>query len=729
MSKKRVKPQENRKRSQTKKAGIDRRKRLTRRLAWAKVIFIGVMGFLMYRVGYIKIVKGEEYERQVYDSMSNTEKEIKALRGSIVDRNTKPLVTSSLVYNIIMEPIIINGLIEEEKQATLTELATYTGKTVAEIQQMVEEKPKSWYKILKKDISAEDMELLKANKQIKGVWYEESFIRTYPRNELAAQVMGFYNGTQGQYGIEQQYNTFMQGKSGRIFPRVQDGSITVTEVAPSKMGDTVVTTLDEVVQQYVEQTMDTYVKEYGPINAAAVVMNPKTGEIYSMYSYPEFNPNTYNNLEQQLGSGVWNGLSQEEMSKALNDAWQNFNTQHPYEPGSTLKPIVTAIALEENYIGLDGYYECTGRNNVAGANIKCWKTSGHGIQTLEQALANSCNSAMIQIAEKIPGNVFLEYLVKFGFGQPTGIDLPGEASGLLHPSNKFGPVERATASMGQGITVTPVQLLSAFSAVINGGYLIEPHIVSEMRDSDGNVVEVFTPKVKRQVISEETSTILREYLRTTITLGTGTNANIAGYTIAGKTGTAEKLPRGSGKHIVSFVGYAPMEDPEVVAFTLFDEIEEKSGAPTKAFYDMMQNILPYLGIEATSKDETTVNQTMVVPSIGTLNLYDGILTLGLQQLDYEVIGVGTKIKDQYPAEGTKLPAGASVKIYVETETPDTIIEVPSLIGLTIEEARKTTNGFFQLDIASETSGAITTQVPKAGTKIEKGNKIVVQTLE
>ena len=287
--------------------------------------------------------------------------------------------------------------------------------------------------------------------------------------------------------------------------------------------------------------------------------------------------------------------------------------------------------------------------------------------------------------------------------------------------------EQATASMGQGITLTPIQLLSAFSSVINGGYLMEPYVISEVLDADGNLIEEILPNKKRQVISEDTSDVIRRYLRSTITEGTGGNANIGGYSIGGKTGTAEKLPRGSGKYIVSFVGYAPIENPEVIAFVLFDEIDDTAGAPTKAFYEMMQNILPYLGIEAADANEVNETITAIVPSVEGLNLYDGINTLTLQQLQYEIIGVGTNIISQYPSPGVKLPKESTIKVYVETDDPSAIMEVPDLKGMGIEEANQTLEGFFTIQGSGE--GKIVSQIPLAGTKIETGNKIIVQTSE
>ncbi|MGL4362492.1 MAG: penicillin-binding transpeptidase domain-containing protein [Cellulosilyticaceae bacterium] len=704
----------------------ERKRRLQIRLFWVKIFLIIPVLFLLYKIGYYKIVMGEEFERRVYERMASTEREIKALRGSVLDRNNKAMITSTLVYHIILEPkVMLTQMTEEERNHTYKVLAEYTGKTEVELQKIVNDNPSSQYKILQKNISAEDMETLKKEK-IKGAWFEESFIRIYPKKELGAQTLGFYNGTEGQYGVEQFYDELMTGKSGRIYPKVQDGGIVTTSVAQSKEGNTLVLTVDEVIQQYVEKVMNKYIKEYSPLNAAAVVMNPNTGEIYAMYSYPFYDPNTYTNLEKQMGSDKWNNLSGEQQSAALNHAWQNYNIQTPYETGSTLKPVIVSIALEEELIDLNSQYTCSGRSNVSGTMISCWKRTGHGIQNLEQAIANSCNSAMIQISEKIPTTLFYDYLLKFGLGKKTGIDLPSEASGLLHSRSQFGPVEKATTSMGQGPTLTTVQLLSAFSAVINGGYLLQPYVVSEVIDSKGNMVEEKLPNVKRQVISETTSDILKRYMRSTVTEGTGANAAVSGYTIAGKTGTAEKLPRGSDKYIVSFVGYAPYENPEVITIVLFDEVPETAGVPTKAFNEMMQNILPYLGIEASAQDEVITPTTTTVPSIENLNLYEGIKALENAQLEYEIVGVGTSIKTQYPAPGIKLPLDSKVKIYAETTSPETIAVVPDLIGKTIDEAKALVDGMFKI----EGSGTkkIVKQIPYSDSKIEKGNKIIVQTL-
>lgn len=710
-----------------KKKPIDYTKRVSRRLAVVKIVMsICVIG-LIYRIGYFKIVKGDEFEKEVRSRMMSTEREVEALRGTIVDRNNKTVAASMLSYHIILDPKnILEEIKDESREHTYSVLAEYSGKTVEEIASLVNDYKNTHYKIFMKDISAEDMTALK-EKKIKGVYFEESFVRNYPKGSLAAQAIGFYNKSEGQYGVEQAYNTYMLGKTGRIFSKLQEASIVTTEVAAAQNGNTVVLTLDEVIQQYVEQVMNKYVKQTNPLSAAAIVMNPKTGEIYSMYSYPYYDPNHYTNLEEQLGKANWDALTSEDQAKALNRAWKNYNIQNPYEPGSTFKPLLVAEALEEGLIDPDTLYNCTGINKVGPDTIRCWKREGHGIQTLEQALANSCNTAMIEISKQIPDEIFYDYFVKFGFDDVTQVDLPGEAVGMIHSLKTLGPVQKATSSIGQTFTVTPLQLITAFSSLINGGNLMQPYIVSRVVDSQNNIVMENTPKVKRQIFSEEITEQVNEYMKAVISYGTGAPAAVAGYTMGGKTGTAQKLPREDNKHILSFMGYAPAEDPEVVVLTIFDEIPEDTKAQSLAFKEIMEHVLPYLGIEPTGDNNLPIVNMSVVPSVTELDIVDGITRLEAEKLNYEVIGVGNKIVNQYPAAGTKLPHENTVKIYLEAENPENIITVPELVGLSAQDAQKSVQDLFTLE--GNMSGKITHQIPKAGTKIEKGHKIFVQTMQ
>ena len=716
------------KKKKHKKKSVGTMKQFNGRLTFVKFLMLGCIIYLIGRIGYFKFVKGEEFEKEVRMSMMSTEREVEALRGTIVDRNNKTVAASTLSYHIILDPkILLEEVKEGPRKKTYEVLAEYSGKTVAEIEKLVKDYKDTHYKIFMRDIPAEDMTKLK-EKNIQGVHFEESFVRNYPKGSLAAQAIGFYSKKgEGQYGVEQAYNQYLLGKRGRIFSRMQPSSIVTTEVSEAQSGHTVVLTIDEVIQQYVEQTMNKYVKELAPLNAAALVMNPKTGEIYAMYSYPYYDPNHYTDLSEQMGKEKWDKLSSEDQALALNRAWKNFNTQNPYEPGSTFKPLLVAAALEEGYIKPDTLYNCTGSNQVGPETIKCWKRGGHGLQTLEQALANSCNSAMIEISKDIPTEAFYDYFIRFGFNDITQIDLPGETTGLIHDLNRLGPVQKATSSMGQSFTITPIQLITAFSALINGGHLMQPYIVSSVVDAQNNIIMQNTPKVKRQIFSEEVALEVSQYMEAVVRYGTGAPAAVAGYTVGGKTGTAEKLPRGQDKYILSFMGYAPVEDPQVVALILFDEIPEDTKAQSMAFKEIMQNVLPYLGIEPTEKSDTPVGNMAVVPSIIDLDITDGITRLETEKLNYEVIGVGNKIVNQYPEAGTKLPYENTVKIYLEAENPEKIVQVPDLIGLSLEDAQKATSDLFTLE--GYTDEKINHQIPKPGTKIEKGHKIIVQTVQ
>ncbi len=713
-----------------KKQNLVTRKHLNRRIVILNICFFGVFLYLGWQVASIKLFKGEEYTKGALSNMMRSESVIAAQRGAIVDRNQKTLATSVLAYNVLLSPKDILTLKEEQQEKIYDTLAKQVGKTADEIRSIVNERPNSKYYILAKKLSAEKAEQLKG---LGGVALERTYIRKYPAGELAAHVLGFFNkNEQGQYGIEQQYESYLAGKPGREFSQMEGSQIITRQLQDAEPGGTITLTLDEVIQQYVTTTMEKYIDLYDPINASAIIMNPNTGEIYSMYSYPSYNPNTYNDLSEQLGESTWKGLSAEAQRDKLLEAWKNHTMQYMYEPGSTMKPIIMAMALEAGIIKGDETYYCPGYKIVADEKIDCWKVGGHGVQTLEEVLANSCNVGMMELTSSMDNEAFLEAIKNFGFGETTGIELAGEEVGLL--GKKLNIVDKATYSMGQNLTVTPLQLITAFSAVINGGYLMEPYVVSNITNEEGE--ELFSHKktLRRPVVSSEVSNLVTSYLKKVVEDGTGTKAAISGYDIGGKTGTGEKwvnvdgkLERPKDEYVVSFIGAAPISKPEVVGLVVFDGLPDHTGASSAAFKEMMENILPYLDIELNVSAEKAESTISVVPDVSNKSIYEAVKLLEQNELDYEFVGVGSEVANQAPQAEALWSKGGSVKLYLTTSQMDQIEEVPDLVGKTIEEAQTLVAGKFVLEGVG--SGSITSQMPKAGTKIEKNNKIIVKTTE
>ncbi len=702
-------------------------KYLKSRVLLSSIIFIGLFMLMALRVTSIKLFKGEEYTKGALGNMIKSESIIIPERGRIVDRNNKVLATSTLTYNVVLSPNDILRTNEAIQSETYTGLEEVLGIKANDIKKIVEDRPTSKNYVLEKKVDAEIVEPLK---KLQGVFLEKTYKRQYPSGESAAQVLGFFNkNDEGQYGIEQQYEEYLKGKPGRAFSRVESQKIVTRQIQEAKTGDTITLTLDEVIQQYVTRTMEKYIDQYKPINASAIIMNPSTGEIYSMYSYPSYDPNVYNNLSEQLGSSVWNNLEVEKQSEKLLSAWKNHTMQYMYEPGSTMKPIIMAMALEEGIIKGDETYICHGHRVVQDRTIRCWKTSGHGEQTLEEVLANSCNVGMMDLTADMDNGVFLDYIKRFGFGEATGIDLAGEEVGLLH--NSLSAVDKATYSMGQNLTVTPLQLVTAFSAVVNGGYLLEPYIVDSIVDEEGSKVLESKTTFRREVVSTEVSAQVTDYMRRVVDDGTGTAAAIAGYDIGGKTGTGEKwvningkLQRPKDEYVVSFIGTAPISNPKVVGLVTFDGLPDKTGASSAAFKEMMQDILPYLDIELKGGGTEAESLVVKVPDVANKTIYDAINSLEQKELEYQLVGIGSKIVNQAPKAGDDWHKGGSVKIYVEPQDMGQIDIVPDLIGKTMEQAKELVGDNYILE--GTVTGTIEYQFPLPQTKIEKGNKIIIK---
>ena len=571
--------------------------------------------------------KNEDYTQIVLNQHSSYDsRTIPYRRGDIVDRNGTYLATSEKVYNLILDPNQINQDKENYLEPTVSALCEVFGYDRADILATISANENSYYVPYEKQISADKKEEFEAKKKelndayakskedsgkkIKGVWFEDEYRRFYPYNTLACNVVGFSydNGKQGSGGIEQYYNDQLTGTNGREYGYLDDESSMEKVIKSAENGNTIVSTIDVNIQRIVEKYIDEWMSGIGSKTAAVIAMDPRNGEILAMSSNRRFDLNNPRDLSYAYSQEEITAMTDEGRMDAWNQMWRNFCVNDTYEPGSPAKPMTVAAGLEEGVISQNDTFLCDGGQDVGGYRIKCSNIYGHGILTLEQSLMKSCNDAMMQIAAKLGVQRFAKYQKLFGMGQKTGIDLPGEAEGLLFSAEDMKQIDLATSSFGQSFTVTATQMVAGFSSLINGGNYYEPHIVKQIQDENGNIIENKDPVLLKKTISEETSKTLREYMRKTMTEGTGKNAQVEGYDIGAKTGTAQKIPRTSGKHLLSYMGFAPVDNPEVLVYVIIDEPNVENQANSSYVTDLARNIMteafPYLNItKATESTE------------------------------------------------------------------------------------------------------------------------------
>lgn len=577
---------------------------------------------LVGRIIQINAVDGESYTKTVLDQQQYSSRVIPFKRGDIVDVNGTKLATSERVYNVILD---VKVLLDADKDsgkyvsATKEALSTYFAIEEETVNTLIVEKADSRYSIMKKGISYEEAQAyyrgVEENNYVQGIWLEEDYVRKYPYSSLACDVIGFsVDGNLGVNGLEAYYNSTLNGTDGRKYG-YQTGTSDVEQTVKMPInGNTVVSTIDTNLQSIVEKHILAFNEKYknnasegdGAKNIAVLVMNPNTGAIMAMASYPNYDLNNPRDLSAYYSEEELAAMTSEEKMDILNGLWRNFCVSDTYEPGSTIKPFTVATGLEIGTLDGSEHFYCKGSLNVAGTDIKCisYNAGGHGDQNLTEVMENSCNVALMEIAAEIGAEEFCKYQNIFGFGEYTGLDLTGNAAGILYSSDKMGSVDLATNSFGQNFTVTMVQMASAFSSLINGGDYYTPHIVKEIRDESGNVVENIEPVLENRTVSEQTSTLVKTYLRSVVENGSGSLAAVDGYEIGGKTGTAEKLPRGENKNLISFIGYAPQENPEVVIYVVIDEPNVENQAQSSSLVttlaaDIMAEAFPYLGITKT----------------------------------------------------------------------------------------------------------------------------------
>lgn len=608
--------------------------RMQKKLVMLFMAIILAFIVLVGRITYINASKGSKYTKIVLDQQEYDSRVIPYKRGDIVDRNGTKIATSERVYNVILD---VDMMVSDEDylEPTIKVLKDCFNISEETVRKLVEDSADSRYEILAKGVSYEDAKKFKEIEDdtekypnVKGIWLEDDYHRSYPYNALASDVIGFaVSGNEGAVGIESAYNSILNGTDGREYGYFDSKSTVERTVKPAKNGSTVVSTIDVTLQSIVDQCVKEFNEQHngevrtgepGSKNTAVIVMNPNTGEILAESSYPNFDLNNPRDLSVLYSEEQQKAMSEEEQLEAMNALWRNFCVSDAFEPGSTVKPFTVAAGLETGAMNGSETYVCGGMLHVGDYDIHCHNRSGHGTETVEQAIANSCNVALMEMAETIGVDNFTKYQHIFGFGEYTGIDLPGEASTepLVYTAETMGITDLATNSFGQGFNVTMTQMAAGFSSLVNGGYYYEPHVVKQIQDESGRVIESKDPVLLHKTISSETSTIVKQYMKAVMVSGTGQNAAVEGYDIGGKTGTAEKLPRDEGKYVLSFIGYAPQENPEVVVYVVIDEPNVKDQSLSTYVLELSQKIMsqafPYLNI--TTVDGYTATTAGAVPS-------------------------------------------------------------------------------------------------------------------
>ncbi len=603
------------------------RKKLIVLFTLLTVLLCALIGRLMY----INYTSGEKYEKKVLSMQSYDSVTIPYQRGDIVDCNGTVLATSVAVYNVILDCSVmtststVNGEnVQKYIEPTIDALVEYFPELdKGTLYEYAEERSDSKYIILLKKLPYSQIQPFvqmqeeldedgkKVNPNIKGVWFEKEYLRSYPFNDLASSVIGFTSsGNVGTIGLENYYNDTLNGINGREYGYLNaESDFEKTVIAPED-GNTLVTTIDANIQSVVEKKIKEFNAAYtnnyrdgtGSLTTAVIVMNPNNGAILAMAEYPTFDLNNPRDTSVLYTEKELETVTTEEQMEELNKLWRNFCVSETYEPGSVQKPFTIAGGLETGKLNTNMTFVCDGHETISGSFIGCVNLNGHGTETLEKSLMDSCNDALMQMSYIIEKDDFTEYQSIFGFGQKTGIDLPGEAntSTLVYSAEDMKTIDLATNSFGQNYNATMIQMVSAFSSLVNGGTYYQPYLVSKVVAADGGTISVTEPTILKQTVSKTTSDILKSYMYSTVTSGTGATAKVDGYSMGGKTGTAEKQPRNQGNYLVSFIGFAPYENPELVIYCIVDE--PNTADQPHSYYaqnivrEILEEIFPYMNI-------------------------------------------------------------------------------------------------------------------------------------
>ena len=714
------------------------------------IMGIGMFIVLFFKLYSLQITRHEELQAKAVSQQTRSSV-VTANRGTIYDASGNILAISSTAETIFLSPKEMNDALNDtENPAAWTK--EMVASTLAKILDISEEgilkkmtRTDSMYEVLKyrvdEDIADQVRKFINDNK-VKGVYLSTDAKRYYPYGDLAAQVIGFV-GTDytGLFGLEAEYDKELQGKSGLVVTakanQQNDLLYEYSQYFDPEDGDELQVTLEATVQYYLEKGMADMCDAYSPANGATgIIMDVRNGGILAMASFPNYDLNDFSTVSDKT---LLERIEREEieLADAQQIQWRNKALNDTYEPGSTFKILTLSAALEEGLIDMNTTVNCSGSVNISGHTIHCSNKAGHGLQTLEQSVGNSCNPAFISYGLKLGTEKFYQYMRSFGIMSPTGVDLGGEATGVFAADANFTQLDLACYAFGQNFTVTPLALIAAQAACVNGGYLYTPHFAKQITDSDGNVIWQHDDTPVRQVISEETSATVRECLEYVVASGTGKNGQVAGYRIGGKTGTADKGQ--TGDVVVSFLCFAPADDPQIMMLITMDTPSRSTGtyvsggnmvAPTASH--IMEEILPYLGIEPSYSAEELMGVDTTVPNVIGMSVEEAKDRLKERGFTCKVEGDGETITDQTPVGGAIIPGKSTVVLYAGAEKPDKMCTVPSLVGRTAAEANTAaTNAGLLIRFTGTTSSESNTvlvfsQELEAGTEVPAGTVITVR---
>ncbi len=662
------------------------------------IIIIGFL-FLIFKVLSISIINGKFYQAKAL-SQQLRDITVNANRGTIYDSKMNVLAKSATVWTIFISPNDIKT--DELRNKVASGLSSILEVDKEEILRKTQKK--NYYEVIKKKVEkpkADEVRKYIAENNVTGIHLVEDTKRYYPYSNFASSVIGFTGSdNQGLYGIEAYYDNYLKGVNGRILTaknaKGTDMPFEYEKFYKTQDGNSLILTIDQTIQHFIEKALDETVETQKVKNrAAAIAMDVNTGAILGMSTKPDFDLNSPFEIKDPNLLALLQGLEGDELSKKTIEVrekqWKNKIITEIYEPGSVFKVVTGSAALEENEATVNSNYNCPGYVIVSGVRMRCWHRSGHGALDFTNAFVNSCNPALVDMASSLGAEKFYTYFKSFGLTEKTGIDLPGEEQSVYIPLKGYGPVQLASASFGQSNKITPIQMVTAMAAVVNGGNLVTPYIVQKIVDSDNNIVKSIEPNIKRQVISKETSDIMKEILEKAVSKS-GSNAYIKGYRIGGKSGTAEKLDGDKNARIGSFSGFAPANDPKIIVLLLVDEpgagqeFGNQVAAPAVA--SIMSDVLPYLGIEPQFTEEELQTMQSIVPNLVSETVSSAKNKLISQGLNVRIVGNGENVIKQMPLAGSSAPKGSQVILYTEENSKEELVTVPDLKGMTPSEANK-----------------------------------------